>query len=323
VLRDGVTLELAENAVLRAIPVASRSYSVVRAVGARNVRIRGGSILGERAAHLGTDGEWGMGILIRGCDNVLIENVRTAECWGDGICVVPMTAGTGTECRNVVIRNCRSHNNRRQGLSITGCIGVVVEHCEFSDTAGTAPQSGIDLEPDTEYDRVRDVRIAHCTFLRNAGYGIALVGRNVTDVVLEQNRCAENKHEGIFLREARRVTATGNVVELNGANGVWLGLRVQEAEFRSNVIRSNSTAAPMTFDNVWIDQGSSGNLVADNDFSPVSPEATVPRFDICIVSGDCVGNRLHRNRVREMVSGTGGIADNGTATEVVASEVAG
>ena len=39
-------------------------------------------------------------------------------------------------------------NNRRQGLSIVEADGVLVTDSIFSNTHGTRPSAGIDLEPD-------------------------------------------------------------------------------------------------------------------------------------------------------------------------------
>jgi parallel beta-helix repeat protein len=322
VLRDGVTLALHPQAVLKAIPVAAARYeyyAVVRAMGAWNIRIAGGSIVGERAGHLGTVGECGMGIWIGGCKSVVIEDVYTCDCWGDGIYIAALQDDTATESRDVTIRRCRSVNNRRQGLSITACIGARVEDSEFSDTNGTAPQSGIDLEPNGGLHArnvVRNVRIARCRAVRNAGDGIMLVD-GVTDVILEQNVMSQNGHEGFYVRDSARFFVNDNTIELNGANGIKLE-RARESEITANVIASNACADPAWFDNISINDGSSENLIGDNDFTAVSPgHATAPRFDIWIASEDCVGNRLLGNVVRDGQQGGGGILDKGSKTEIV------
>jgi parallel beta-helix repeat protein len=320
-LRDGVTLALHPQAVLKAMPVAKREYyyAVVRAEGARNIRIGGGSIVGERTGHLGTGGEDGHGIAILGCTGVIIEDVYTGDCWGDGIFIASHTWGTGTESREVIIRRCRSVNNRRQGVSIVGCIGAVVEDCEFSDTNGTAPESGIDLEPagmGQDRDIVRDVRIARCRAVRNAGAGMMLVD-TVTDVILEQNVLSQNGYDGLFVRDSARFFVIDNTIELNGENGIRLEW-ARQAEIGSNVIVSNGCGPRYdNISNISVNYASSENLIAHNDFTTLSPRVTgVSRFDISVASPDCVGNRLLGNLLRGGQPGRGGILDNGSQTEI-------
>jgi polygalacturonase len=315
VLRDGVTLALEDGTVLKAIPVVASESQVILASGARNIRIAGGSIAGERVGHLGAGGEWGMGIRLYGCDGAVIEDVCIHDCWGDGICVGSIDTTRPTESRNLVIRRCRSVNNRRQGLSITGCIGAVIEDCEFSGTNGTPPQSGIDLEPD-DSAVVRDVRITRCRAVRNAGDGMMLVGRNVTDVTLERNELSQNGLNGLFVRDASRFVIADNMIGLNGWNGIWLQT-ARQAEVSANVIGSNSCADPGAYDNASVDVGSSDNVLTDNNFMRTFPGHTnVSRFDIYVASQECAGNRLHGNLVRESRANAGGIVDNGSRTEI-------
>jgi parallel beta-helix repeat protein len=320
VLRDGVTLELHPEAVLKAIPVAQRHhyYAVVRSEAARNIRIVGGSIIGERTGHLSTGGEDGHGIAILGCTGVVIEDLYVADCWGDGIFVSSYRWRTGTECRDVVIRRCRTVNNRRQGVSIVACIGALVEDCEFSGTNGTAPQSGIDLEPGgigLERDVVRDIRIARCRAVRNAGAGMMLVD-TVTDVVLEHNVLSQNGYDGFFVQNAARFSFIENTIELNGENGIRLEAASQ-GEIRSNVIVSNGLGPRYeNIANVSINFASSDNVIANNDFTTMGSRLNdATRFDILVASPDCAENRLLGNRVRSR-HGASGILDNGTGTEI-------
>jgi putative uncharacterized protein (fragment) len=70
------------------------------------------------------------------------------------------------QTENVVLYNVVADNNRRQGLSITDGKKIKVLKSVFKNTMGTAPQSGIDIEPD-EAQHVSDVEISESVFENN------------------------------------------------------------------------------------------------------------------------------------------------------------
>lgn len=77
-------------------------YEVLRIHNINDVSLYAPTIIGERDAHIGTKGEWGMGISIRGSEEVNIYNANISNCWGDGIYI-----GTGKGInKNIVIKKC-------------------------------------------------------------------------------------------------------------------------------------------------------------------------------------------------------------------------
>lgn len=186
-LKAGMTLEMADDAEIKALPTKERLSYVIK-IEKSNVTVRGGTFSGERYQHLTERGEWGHVIWIgRGARNVIIKNVVTREAWGDGIYI--------SGASNVQIANVVSEHNRRQGLSITDATGVTVVDSVFRHTGGTAPSAGVDLEPDNANQRIEHVTISRCTFLNNAGYGLIINGKkglingvSVTDSLFAENR---------------------------------------------------------------------------------------------------------------------------------------
>jgi len=73
--------------------------------------------------------------------------------------------------RNVTFDGVIADNNRRQGLSIIDARNVTVRNSVFSNTHGTRPSAGIDIEPDKRR-RVDGVTITHSAFFGNEGPGI-------------------------------------------------------------------------------------------------------------------------------------------------------
>jgi hypothetical protein len=125
-----------------------------------------------------TKAEWRMGIAIRGCRHVLIEGLRVESTGGDGFYVDG--GGDLVASEDITIRNCVAYDNHRQGLSVVSAANLLVENCLFANTWGTAPEAGIDLEPDTEKQRVANCVIRNCTFENNNGNEILVYLKPLT-----------------------------------------------------------------------------------------------------------------------------------------------
>ena len=87
-----------------------------------------------------TSGEWRHCLDIENASNVTISGISCNDSGGDGAYVRAST--------NVTIEDSIFNNNRRQGSSITGQVNhIYYLRDHFTNTNGTAPQSGIDIEP--------------------------------------------------------------------------------------------------------------------------------------------------------------------------------
>ncbi len=163
-LKSQMTLTLDTGATLRAIPNALDHSRVISVSDVESVNILGGTIEGEREQHQGTTGEWGNGIEIRNSKQIRVEGVTVSSCWGDGLYI-------GGKSENITISKVTADKNRRQGLSITSASDVVVQESIFRNTQGTAPECGVDLEPNTG-ETVAKCQILNCQFFANAGGGL-------------------------------------------------------------------------------------------------------------------------------------------------------
>ena len=84
--------------------------------------------------------------------------------------------------KNVTIKNCDIGYNRRQGISLVGSDGVEIVNNHIHHTNGTAPQSGIDIEPG--FYPGRNTIIKGNTFTENKIQIVLAYGENVT---IEEN----------------------------------------------------------------------------------------------------------------------------------------
>ena len=60
-------------------------------------------------------------------------------------------------------------------MSVIDVDGLAVEDSSFRDTAGVAPQAGVDLEPDLPSQQLRRIRFTNCSFTGNEGAGFQIV----------------------------------------------------------------------------------------------------------------------------------------------------
>lgn len=161
---------LAPYAVLQAIPNDSENYAVIRMENLAEVEIRGGTIIGEREAHTGTTGQWGMGIDMEGCSDITVSDVSIANCWGDGIYIGSTKAQN--YCEDILIERFDLDNNRRQGISLISGRNVTIRDGVIANTQGHLPQAGIDLEPNEYDESMQEILIENLQTINNAGYGI-------------------------------------------------------------------------------------------------------------------------------------------------------
>ncbi|MFL6591309.1 MAG: right-handed parallel beta-helix repeat-containing protein [Luteimonas sp.] len=235
-------LELAPGARLLAIPNGERRAYVLYAFKVADVEITGGSIVGDRGAHKVETGEWGHGIQLRGASRVTVRDIRITDCWGDGICIGGADTKQQTPSDDIVISNVVCRGNRRQGLSIGRSRNVRVLNSEFSDTEGTSPQYGIDIEPDRP-GGTDNVLIQNCVIRGNRGGGVQIF-RRVTNVTIRGCTIEDNRGRGILAIGAGQGQIVDNVIRNNGLVGVALRDATREFQVNGNRFSGNGARNP-------------------------------------------------------------------------------
>jgi len=241
-LGSNLTLKLSPATILKAIPNSATNYGILTVSNASRVTIVGGTLVGDRAAHSGTSGEWGMGLSITHSDQVVVDGVTVRDCWGDGFYV-------GSLSTNVTLCNVVADHNRRDGLSVTSVDGLVVKGSTFKNTAGTLPEIGINLEPNRG-ETVNGVLITGCTLTNNAGgalqCGTPFVGSAFgTNITFDQNLVSGNgvSPSGGGYREALNITVfdgvriTNNQILDNTGEGIRLTDQATHTTVRGNTVK--------------------------------------------------------------------------------------
>jgi len=242
-LRSNMCLELRSGEVLLAKRNNQERAYVLMVYKVKNVEIKGGQIIGDRDNHIGSKGEWGHGIMIRGSSNVTVRDIHISKCFGDGISIGgAMVTGKPTiSCDDIVIDNVVCTGNRRQGMTIGCATNVKVYDSEFSASKGIAPECGIDIEPDAHDGRTTStVHIENCLIRKNAGNGV-LVYKRVTGVTITKCTIEYNGGNGILTIGADTGYIAQNTIRHNYLLGTNFGSTSKNYQFSGNVSRNNNT----------------------------------------------------------------------------------
>lgn len=229
-MKSGVTLDMVDSTrVLIAKPTASSRFYVIKLNNVSNSKVIAGKIVGDRYQHLGTTGEWGMGMGINGSTNVTVTGTHIIDCWGDGITI---------SSKNCILKNVICDNNRRQGLTIGSSDSLIVDSCTFTHTNGTAPQDGIDIEPDA--GTAQKIHITNCLIADNAKVGVEMNAKPtttavITDIYVQNNFIHNNSYSGYVQHVSNCVFTNNRMI-----NNTYGGNRVH-AGFATNSIFDPNT----------------------------------------------------------------------------------
>jgi hypothetical protein len=156
------------------LPHRLTGYEMLLLHNVRDVEIVDAMLDGRRDLNLETGGEWGNGIQILGdVDDIRIIAPVTNNMWGDGIYIGEDMA-TGANPRSVEVTDPRADNCRRQGMSITSAHRCIVRRPVWTNTHGTPPSAGLDIEPNLDSCVLQDIQIIAPETRGNAGAGIAV-----------------------------------------------------------------------------------------------------------------------------------------------------
>jgi hypothetical protein len=195
--QDNQTLDLSNGVVIQSDDgVSWVDTGIIEINGVTNFRMYGGTIDGNKA---GNSGGRAFGVRIFDSTNVQLYGVRSINCpqsspgpgnGGDGFVVHGSSA-------NVGLYGCIADANERQGLSIVQVSGMIVSGGDYSNTTGSAPGAGIDIEAD----------------------GV----NTVLDVALIGVRCASNQIGIVVTTGASKIAIIGCNTRGNRANEMFLG----------------------------------------------------------------------------------------------------
>jgi hypothetical protein len=104
-----------------------------------------------------TSGEFRMALRFYSMTNLTVEGLNVLGSGGDGI-YLGDAGGAQNYNSNVLIKDIWLDGHRRNGLSVISVDGLTLDNVRITNTNGTAPQLGIDFEPNNATER-----LAHMT----------------------------------------------------------------------------------------------------------------------------------------------------------------
>ncbi len=193
-----------------------------------------------------TSGEFRHALKLGGCTNVTVKGFTIRDSGGDGINI---NRGTTKEySENIIIEDVVSLNNRRQGLSVVTAKDVWIRNSEFSETKGTQPEAGIDLEPTFAYDRLQNINIQNCTFRNNNFAGIMIAPDKMDsssipiDIVIKDSQFQDNAKSTTHPRPRTEIRIGSNTTGQNVVNGNVLFENITILSSRGRILNSQKPA---------------------------------------------------------------------------------
>jgi hypothetical protein len=205
--------------------------------------------------------EWRMVLALHSCSNVKVYGLTLAESGGDGIYLG--VHDDGGPCKDIHIKDVVCDKNYRQGISVISAENLLIEDTVLSNTAGTAPQAGIDFEPNRPGERLVNVVMRKCVSKGNksCGYLFYLAPLNAesepVSIRLENcksigNRSSFNLTTGKTAEKAVRGTIEFDKCEFEGdESGVHVNKPLQACKLRlvnctiDDVARDKPDEAPV------------------------------------------------------------------------------
>ncbi len=248
-LDNNVAFLLDENAIIEMAPNNKWNYCAIAVRNKAHVVISGGTILGDRDNHIYTpraDGatthDEGHLICIEGESQfVTVENVILGKANGDGILMVGNKKGEYQNLKNITIRKNNFSDNRRQGISLVGSTGVLIEFNEIHHTNGTSPQFGIDIEG---------------------------AGRTNENIIIRDNYFHNNRGGDVVNTDGRNVLFENNIL-LQGNDSEYIDGPIVYWKNADWTIRNNNITMRTVSVNNW-----NGILMYSNDNQKTNPATT-------------------------------------------------
>ena len=156
---------------------------LINLVRAKNLKIIGyGATLQMQKTEYAAldDGEWRHCLAINNGNHIEAYGLNIKDSGGDGLYVSgDPWYGTQLYSGKILLKDIWCDNHYRQGISVISAQHLLVQNCWFTNTKGTLPMSGMDLEPDSKTHRMVDVVFEKCRFTGNSGNGIQLSFQNL------------------------------------------------------------------------------------------------------------------------------------------------
>ncbi len=149
-----------------------------RAVDKENITLKGvgaGATLRMNKEEYGGVANGRSVIWLYNCNNVEISRLSLEDGGGDGI-LLEGRNNKAEYCKDILISSVTCDNNFRNAISVVSVDGLTIEDCVLKGTSGAplGPCAGIDFEPNTNLQRLKNIKVRKTAFQDNAWKGIQM-----------------------------------------------------------------------------------------------------------------------------------------------------
>jgi hypothetical protein len=225
---------LEPGTVISAVPSLGKFERVFYMRNVENIVITGHEAMVTMEGRF-KSGEFRHCVEMRGARNVWIYGLACDAAGGDGFLLgwVPESP----YCDNIHLTDVSANANRRQGLSIVSGRNIHIIRPRFTNTSGTLPSAGIDIEPnanDTGH-KIENINIVDAYTEGNDGVGIAIELRHLAtgeDVSIQINRHRDWKSAagisiGAINLSSKNVSGRITITDSHVSEPAWAGIIVQ------------------------------------------------------------------------------------------------
>lgn len=212
------------GATFQMLGSAALGVRTVMITGVTDVQIWGGAVDGNKAAFAAVT-EQRHAMMIENSSNITVRDMYLYNAKGDGLYVGDDTAGISS---NIFVDNIWCDQNWRNGMSISHVNTMTVTNSQFTNTNGTAPMAGCDVEPNVGTVACTNIVFSGCTFSGNAHMGLIVQGFNGTQSSLQGDISIIG------------CTITGNGVANDGLGGGLQILNITTVSMIGGQITSNT-----------------------------------------------------------------------------------
>ena len=229
VLADGVTLKAKRGEFYRRTDCLIRITGMVKNVvlrGEGNATVKMNKADYHDPKQKYAHSEWRHAVSILSAQDVTVKDLAILSSGGDGIYV--------NGAKNVTLENLVVRDHHRQGMSPISVDGMTVRRCCFNETSGTAPNSGIDMEPNRKsMKKYVNVLYEDCEFNGNKAHGIdfyfAALTASTTPVSITFRRCKAKGNGSCGV-----AFMAGNPIRIEKFGQVKGFVRFENCEFAGN-----------------------------------------------------------------------------------------
>lgn len=186
ILKSNINLDL-NGSIIQLEENSETHYEIISIYSVYNSSVCNGILIGDRYKHNyieNSSNQWGMGIGIKGSENINISNLKIFDTIGDGIYLTKVGQKPSI---NIDISNCNIYNTRRQGITIITAQNVNIYNDEIHNIIGSHPQSGIDLEKNEDTEIIKNIYIYNNKFYNCASNKAIQIYSHVENVYIDDN----------------------------------------------------------------------------------------------------------------------------------------